>query len=228
MSIDPWGPPKGRDYKRVANFHCHKPFIRPPRNAKLRPPLMTNDARKSIKQILAILLFAIGMFALEFILWKQKADLGPIFWWLQVPIGLCTLSLSFLAGDRPAPRTTIRPNTDSITAGSADDSEEVREQLVMMAEQIEHRERELSERLKTFHEWMEFPQPLNVADPDAPPHAETSEKDKLLFKLIEEESKRVFDKILSGSYTSAGTVRIEDIQDEGTELVRRIARIYQP
>ena len=186
---------------------------------------MNSDARRSFRQILATVAFALGLMAVEIILWNQRQALGSALWWLQLPLGLCALAVTFLTNQK---ETIQPPVLGAAVAAQQDDPEVVREQLVELADRIEQRERELTERLKTFHEWMEFPQPLTVADPDPEIAAATTAKDKQLFKLIEDESKRVFDKILAGDYSNDGSVKIEDIRDEGTELVRRIARIYQP
>jgi hypothetical protein len=194
----------------------------------LPPPSMTREAQKTLNQILATIAFAFGIIAVEIILWRHHESLGNTLWWLQLPLGLSTLAVTFLSGSGDSRATSaLRPSADTITAPD-NDPEAVREQLVELAEQIENRERDLTERLKTFHEWMEFPQPLTVADPDSETAAEISAKDKQLFKLIETESKRAFDKILNGAYSTDGKVRVEEIRDEATDLIRRIARIYQP
>jgi len=175
--------------------------------------------------LLAGLAFALGLIWVEAILWHERESLGDAFWWAQAPLAFCAIAAAFLYRQMTASEAgaTMKP----VSAERAD-PEQVRRQLVEMAERIEQRERELSERLKTFHEWMEFPQPLDLADADPDAATRNSERDRQLFQLIEEESRRVFNKILAGDYSHDGRVKIEEIRDEALALVRRIARIYRP
>lgn len=179
---------------------------------------MTIQTRRLIFRTLALFGVGIGWIALEIMLWQQRDVLGATFWWLQLPIVLAMTATAFLTRDED----DTKPATDATP-------DEIREQLNELAARIDQRQRQLNERLKTFHEWMEFPQPLNLRT-DRP--SETSdllaEKDRRLNQLLDEESERVFDKILNGKYTIDGKLQIEQIQIEATDLIRRIAAIYRP
>ncbi len=192
---------------------------------------MNKPARQMIEQIAALVGMGVGVVLAEVILWNHREALGSAFWWLQLPLGLMCLAGSMLASaGKSAGKKLLRADREAIASAGKDDAEVIREQLTDLAKRIEHREQQLNERLKTFHEWMEFPQPLNLKDQFAESNtaAETAEKEQQLFKLIEDESKRVFDKILNGDYSTDGSVKIEEIRDEATDFIRRIARIYQP
>lgn len=192
---------------------------------------MSKEARNALHQILANCAFAIGIIATEVLLWNHREALGASLWWLQLPIGISCLAVSFLGRNQHGSKErSVQLRPGSMVENGAEDTESVREQLTELAQRIEKREQDLNERLKTFHEWMEFPQPLNIADdnPMADSPNDVANQDQQLFKLIEDESKRVFDKILNGAYSQDGVVQIEEIRDEATDLVRRIARIYQP
>ena len=179
---------------------------------------MTTQTRRLIYRNVALLAAGIGWVAVEIMLWQQRETLGAVFWWLQLPLTLVIGSISILAQD------------DQLAEAKAESiPEDIEERLNELATRIDQRERQLNERLKTFHEWMEFPQPLDLrAEETQEATSEIAEKDKRLQKLLDEESERVFDKILNGKYTVDGELQITQIRDEATDLIRRIAAIYQP
>ncbi|HTN73933.1 MAG TPA: hypothetical protein VL096_01755 [Pirellulaceae bacterium] len=103
-------------------------------------------------------------------------------------------------------------------------------QLVQQSKQIDAREQALSGKLTTFHEWMEFPQPLDLSSP-LPGDAELTElarKDRLLNELLQAETQRVYDDILANKYVVQGEFQSRLVRDDTLALVRRVARIYQP
>ncbi|MGB0579417.1 MAG: hypothetical protein ACPGVU_06925 [Limisphaerales bacterium] len=180
---------------------------------------MTAKTRKLLLRMLALLVAGLCWIGIELILWQRSEALGSAFLWLQLPLALSVGATALLARDE---KGDLAPKED-------DSPEEIREQLGELATRIEQRERELNERLKTFHEWMEFPQPLDLnQEHENESSADIAEKDKRLQKLLDEESERVFDKILNAQYTVAGELQITQIRDEATDLIRRIAAIYQP
>jgi hypothetical protein len=98
------------------------------------------------------------------------------------------------------------------------------------AADLSRRERELAERLLVFQEWMEFPAPSTVEQPERSDSewSELSERDRQLFKLLEDESQRIFDRILTNEYSVDGRVQIDTIRDEALHLVQSVGRIYRP
>ena len=189
---------------------------------------MNPDARRRLVSALGITAFGIALTVTEVLLWSAREALGHLLWWLQLPLGGMALAVSLLAReDRVNRRTTVALRPGDVTA--SDDIAEVRAELTRMAERIETRDRELTERLKTFHEWLEFPQPLNLAHDDGGSTRAHSDLDKQLFTLLEAESRKVFDRILANAYVDEdGQVRAAQIRDETIDFIQRIARIYQP
>jgi len=189
---------------------------------------MNPEAGRRLVSALAITTFGIALIVTEILLWSTREALGPMLWWLQLPLGGMALAVSFLAReDRANRRTALALKPNDVTVG--DDIAEVRAELTRMAERIESRDRELTERLKTFHEWLEFPQPLNLAEDAGGSTRAQSDQDKHLFTLLEAESRKVFDRILANAYTDEqGNVRAAQIRDETIDFIHRIARIYQP
>ncbi len=106
----------------------------------------------------------------------------------------------------------------------------VESQLLQQAKQIESREQALSGKLTTFHEWMEFPQPLDLSQPHASDAelTELAKKDRLLNELLAAETKRVYDDILANKYVLQGEFQAKLVRDDALALVRRVAKIYQP
>lgn len=102
--------------------------------------------------------------------------------------------------------------------------------LEWFASELARREQELDNRLLVFHEWMEFPAPSTIQQPQRSDDEwiEVSERDRRLFQLLEDESQRVFDKILANEYSEDGRVQIDLIRDEALAFVTSVAQIYRP
>lgn len=108
----------------------------------------------------------------------------------------------------------------------------VERELQAIADRVQRREQSFANRLTTYHEWMEFPRPIDLVE-QATPLAdeellELAEKDRELHRMLAEESKRVFEDIRNNKYAENGVVDIDLIRDDVLDLVSRVARIYQP
>src|SRR5262245_19451105 len=106
----------------------------------------------------------------------------------------------------------------------------MQDELTQEASRIDKREQALADRLVTYHEWMEFPQPLDLAQP--PPEVakltELARKDRQMLDLLKAETKILYDNILQNKYAPEGKVVLPAIRDDIVSLVIRVARIYQP
>jgi hypothetical protein len=109
----------------------------------------------------------------------------------------------------------------------------IENQLAQQSKQLATREAALSQKLITFHEWMEFPQPIDLSS-QQPAEAsdadllELARKDRLLEELLKAETRRVFDDILRNKYMIEGQFQPMLVRDDVVSLVRRVAQIYQP
>ncbi|MCA9176523.1 MAG: hypothetical protein KDB14_18675 [Planctomycetales bacterium] len=117
----------------------------------------------------------------------------------------------------------------------------VRDELELAAARLAQREQRLAERLTTFHEWTEFPQPVQLREPPPPTSAserdaaaqltatrELLELDRRLFELIDEETEALFDRIRDNQYSVDGKLSLELVWKDGLRLVQRVARLYLP
>jgi hypothetical protein len=106
----------------------------------------------------------------------------------------------------------------------------MQQELSQQASRLEKREQSLADRLITYHEWMEFPKPVNLSQPaaDDAELAELARKDREMLDLLKEETKVLYDKIWENQYAPEGTVQVPLIRDDIMRLVTRVARIYQP
>ncbi len=98
---------------------------------------------------------------------------------------------------------------------------------------LDRRQQEFGSRLATFHEWMEFPQPITlVADqPIETVAAEQKvlvEKDRQLSTLLKEETKILYDNILSNKYVIEGRINVPAVRNDVQVLAEKVAKIYQP
>jgi hypothetical protein len=119
-----------------------------------------------------------------------------------------------------------------------------RQQVLITAEQtakrqleerlhdVERQEQKLTDRLSLFHEWMEFP--LDDLDEEVEVIAPTdssrslAEKDRKVIKLLEEESKLLFERIQKNEYSKEGMFDTLKARNDAISLVDRVARIYRP
>jgi hypothetical protein len=106
----------------------------------------------------------------------------------------------------------------------------VREEMKDEAGRLGKREQSLADRLVTYHEWMEFPQPLNLGHTplDDARLAELAKKDREMMDLLKAETKILYDNILQNKYLLEGRVSLPAIRDDVVALVTKVARIYQP
>jgi hypothetical protein len=175
--------------------------------------------------------------------WLGRAELGHGQWPLWIG------SAAALAGGLWFRRTLTNAETDALAL-----AERIREreralverevqwqgarkdiegQLSQQAKQVTAREAALSAKLITFHEWMEFPQPLDLtvnhdAEPTDAQLTELARKDRQLESLLQEETKGVFEDILQNKYVVDGKLQPLIIRDDVVSLMRRVAKIYQP
>jgi hypothetical protein len=112
----------------------------------------------------------------------------------------------------------------------------VEQELAQQTQRLDKREAALADRLVAYHEWMEFPQPVDLAQPIAPAAAkaaddelaELARKDRELMELLKGQTRQLYDNILANKYAQEGKLKLVVIRDDLHLLVTRVARIYQP
>jgi hypothetical protein len=106
----------------------------------------------------------------------------------------------------------------------------LQEELNQQASRVDKREQALADRLVTYHEWMEFPQPLNLSHPaaDDAELIELARKDRQMLDLLKAETKVLYDNIVQNKYAPEGKLSLMIVRDDVVNLVTRVARIYQP
>jgi hypothetical protein len=109
---------------------------------------------------------------------------------------------------------------------------EVREQFDQQGRQLSKREEALANRLLAFHEWMEFPQPVDLSVPHNPQEdrelAELLRQDRQLDELLKAETQILYDYILANRYSKDGVIQLTAIRDDVHRLILRVAQLYQP
>jgi hypothetical protein len=106
----------------------------------------------------------------------------------------------------------------------------LQKQFEQQAGQLDAREEALARRLLTFHEWMEFPEPLTLAAGPAPAGniSELVRKDRQLMELLKAETQILYDNIITNKYVVEGKLLPLLIRDDVQQLVLKVARLYQP
>lgn len=111
--------------------------------------------------------------------------------------------------------------------------------MEVLARQLDQRHANLSQKLIAFHEWSEFPAPIDLDDglqsavargdlPTDKALVELVEKDRQTIDFLEQESKRIFENILQNKYTIEGQLQVRMLRNEALGLAESVARIYQP
>ncbi|WP_425618427.1 hypothetical protein NA78x_002132 [Anatilimnocola sp. NA78] len=115
-------------------------------------------------------------------------------------------------------------------ADLAEQEVQLQKQLEQQAKQLDTREQALARRLLTFHEWMEFPEPLNLAAGPAPAGnlSELARKDRQLMELLKQETQVLYDNITTNKYVIEGEFQPILVRDDAHQLVLKVARLYQP
>jgi hypothetical protein len=106
----------------------------------------------------------------------------------------------------------------------------MQEDLMQEAGRLDKREQALADRLVTYHEWMEFPQPIDLRQPpiENAKLSELARKDRQMLDMLKAETKVLYDNILQNKYAPEGAVLLPVIRDDVVSLITRVARIYQP
>lgn len=92
-------------------------------------------------------------------------------------------------------------------------------------EQVERRERDLADRLAGYHQWFEFPPPLDLAEVErATP--EMLQRDRQLDKLLEQRTQVLYEKIQNNEYSVEGEFQFLLVRDDVYSLVGEIAKLY--
>jgi hypothetical protein len=106
----------------------------------------------------------------------------------------------------------------------------MQQELEQAAGRIDKREQALADRLVTYHEWMEFPRPMDLGHTplDDARLAELARKDRQMQELLKAETQVLYDNILQNKYAPEGQVLLPVIREDILSLVIRVARIYQP
>ena len=123
--------------------------------------------------------------------------------------------------------------------GSVQDSDEIDPEVILaqkeealheLAEQLDRREQTLASQIVTYHEWMEFPQPIDLTE-EATADEELTELvalDRQTIELLETAAQEIFDAILENRYTVDGKFEVSRLVEEVWKLADQVARIYQP
>jgi len=118
----------------------------------------------------------------------------------------------------------------------------VEQELQAQAAKIERREQALADRLVAYHEWMEFPQPVELSGAGSQPTpagtiptalsdddlAALARKDRQLNDVLKAETKLLYDNILANKYVVDGQLQAAVIRDDAYVLIDKVVRIYQP
>lgn len=105
--------------------------------------------------------------------------------------------------------------------------DKVQNELNQEAASLEKRARDLTERLASVEQWMEYPQSI-IPKGDSATQAALTAKDHEVIKLLDSESERFFEFVRANRYTDNGQFNARLLRDDVLNLASRIAHIYRP
>ncbi len=186
--------------------------------------------KKRQKKLLGLAAGITGMLLVYLVAWQASDQLGS---WKYVLYGAAVLLLAGITMLRE------RAGRRGEGEGAEDPTEQLEvalqqrdESLQQLARQLDRREQSLANKLVTFHEWMEFPEPVDLnelpGDQEREELGELVEKDHQVIELLESETERIFNAILENQFVRDGDFQPQLLRDEVFELANRVARIYHP
>lgn len=164
--------------------------------------------------------------------WWQLALYGGVAavvasaWWFRRQLSAEELEIERLRQTMVAEEIRLAKQRDDF----AEQQKQLQKQFEQQAVQLDAREEALAKRLLTFHEWMEFPEPLSLAAGPAPAGniSELVRKDRQLMELLKAETQILYDNITTNKYVVEGQLMPILIRDDAAQLVLKVARLYQP
>lgn len=108
--------------------------------------------------------------------------------------------------------------------------ERAEQELRRQLHYIDRREQALANKLIAYYETEQFPRAVDLSqrEPDGEDISELAAKDRQLLALLQEESKRLFDRIKNNEYAVEGRFDPRLLRDDLYDLMHRVARIYRP
>lgn len=96
------------------------------------------------------------------------------------------------------------------------------------ARRVGERERDLTQRLVRFQEFLEYPGDDPHLTQSPAELQQLTEQDRAVQELLDAEAERVYEKIRGNGYSRDGVVDLAAIRADAEDLILRIARIYRP
>jgi hypothetical protein len=190
---------------------------------------------------IALCMLAVGCTLITAI--AQRESLGAWQWWLYVAAVLNGLAifwfrrrLSAAEYDLERREQECRQRALSVvndTQSLQEARTEFEQEIVAESQRLHTQQQAFSRRLATYHEWQEFPLPMdlsNVAsdENDNATIADLLKQDQQLQALLQQETEILFDRIRKNEYALEGKFQLPKLRDDLLQLMVRCARIYQP
>ncbi len=190
--------------------------------------------------VLPILLVCAGVLGVWSAAFAASEALGDLQWIFYVA-GLAALAGAWGFGHRvhagaaqfEADQETLSTREKELKseqARLADLKKEVEKEIEKRTLVLQKKEAELSRKLMTFQEWMEFPRGIerNEAPFDDISFSRFDRQDREAQDLIRKRTEAIFEKIRLQVYRKDGEIQREAIVRDVLELTESVARIYNP
>lgn len=195
-----------------------------------------NPVRWHIIPLICVLLSALLVWTAAF---AASADLGGLQWLLYLS-GILSLSAVILfrrklsAAEYELEQQKAELEQQKKSFGQERENfEKIRKAFEQEGERrlllIQKKEAAISQKLMTFHEWMEFPSGIEEESADNDIHpGEFSSQDQAVMELLRARTDRLFEKIRNNKYQDSGRFEKELLMADLSDLITSVARIYHP
>ena len=203
---------------------------------------MNETTTRSITRwhLLPIVLVCAGVLAVWITALIASQALGPL-QWIFYGAGLAALAGTWgfrhrvhtAAAQLEADQEVLKKKEAELKAEQdrmADLKKEVEKEIEKRTLVLQKKEAELSRKLMTFHEWMEFPRGIDEGEAAFENVTFTAlhQQDREAQDLIRKRTEAIFEKIRRQEYRKDGDIQREAIVRDVLELAESVARIYNP
>ncbi len=153
--------------------------------------------------------------------------------WLLYVSGILSLSALFLFRRKISAAEQELEQQKQLFRQEKENFEKIRKEWEQESEKrlvlIQKKEVAISQKLMTFHEWMEFPSGIEEESADREIHTgDFTKQDQAVLELLKERTDRLFDKIRSNRYQESGRFQKDLLMTDIYDLITSVARIYHP
>ena len=179
-----------------------------------------------------------GTAAVCVVLWCAYQANGLQRWLLLGSATVCQLAivpLSLQKTSQKPGRTNLAQTAETTPespVSQQDDLEVLKQEFIQREQQLQNRERSLTDRWLRYRELFEnesaSEHDVGVREFDFQHDPKISDKDRAVHQLLEEESRRIYENVRQNAYTVNDSFELKLLTQDVVEVLTRVAQVYSP